>query len=137
MSEPIVVWIDGASRGNPGQAGIGVLIQNNEGETLNEISEYLGDDKTNNQAEYSALIKALESCKELGVKNVKVLSDSELVVKQMKNQYRVRSEKIKNLHKKAKRLESEFQEVAYNHVSREKNSIADNLANKAIDSENS
>lgn len=131
----IAVWIDGASRGNPGEAGAGVFVRDDEGNNLAKISKYLGDSLTNNQAEYSALLKALEYGKSLDVDEVKVFSDSDLLVKQMSGEYRVDSENLKDLYEEAKGLESEFGKVVYKHISREKNSIADNLANEAIDEE--
>lgn len=132
MTNFLSVKIDGASRGNPGDAGIGVLIQNDEGKTLEEISEFIGENKTNNQAEYSALIRALETCKNLGEK-VRILSDSELLVKQMNGEYSVNNRVLKRKFRKAKDLEKNFQKVIYEHIPREKNPIADSLANKAID----
>lgn len=134
MTKFLNVKIDGASRGNPGDAGIGVLIQDDEGKTLNKISEFIGENKTNNQAEYSALIKALESCEGLG-KKVRILSDSELLVKQMTGKYNVNNKILKREFKKAKNLEKNFQKVIYEHIPREENPIADRLANKAIDKE--
>lgn len=136
MSKTFLVWIDGASRGNPGKAGMGVLIKNEDGEILSKISEYLGDDLTNNQAEYSALVKALKSCLDLGGSVVRVFSDSKLVVNQMIGEYAVKSSNIKHLYEKAKELESKFRKVEYQHVSRGENPIADDLANEAIDSRN-
>lgn len=131
------MWVDGASRGNPGESGAGIFVRDDEGNTLAKISEYLGSKLTNNQAEYSALLKALEYCRSLGVDEVRVFSDSDLLVKQMSGEYRVKSDNIRALYEKAKELESEFQKVDYNHISRDKNSIADNLANEAIDTKKS
>lgn len=134
MSNSVLAWIDGASSGNPGPSGIGVLLQDGEGRILNEVSEYLGSDRTNNQAEYAALIKALELSRKK-VDEVRVHSDSELLVRQMSGQYSVNSGNLKKLYREAKKLESEFQEVEYKHVPREENSIADALAKKAIEKE--
>ncbi len=137
MGKSIAVWIDGASRGNPGEAGAGVFVRDDEGNNLNKISEYLGDKLTNNQAEYSALLKALEYGNSLDVDEVTVFSDSDLLVKQMSGKYRVKSDNIRALYEKAKELESEFDKVVYKHISRDKNTIADELANEAIDIEKS
>lgn len=137
MAKSVTARIDGASRGNPGPAGVGIIVRNEGGETVDKISEYLGGNMTNNQAEYSALIKCLEYCKELGVEKVEILSDSTLIVNQMKGSYSVKSENIKGLYVKAKELESKFQKVTYKHISRDENLIADNLANQAIDREQS
>ena len=132
----LIAWIDGASRGNPGPAGIGVYIEGKGGETLSEVSEYLGDSYTNNQAEYLALVRALKECRRLGAKEVEVRSDSQLLVRQMNGRYRVRSDNIKNLHGKAIDIESELGSVSYVHIDREDNTKADELANRAIDDEN-
>lgn len=137
LVESIAVWIDGASRGNPGEAGAGIFVRDDEGNTLARISEYLGDKLTNNQAEYCALLKALEYCSKLDVSKVRIFSDSDLLVKQMIGKYRVKSENIKPLYREAKELESRLNKVVYKHISRDKNSIADNLANEAIDKEKS
>lgn len=135
MSRTVIAQIDGASRGNPGPAGIGVLIRGEGGEVLKEISKYLGEEKTNNEAEYSALIRALEASRDLEADEVNVLSDSQLLVRQMEGRYNVDSENLKDLYVKARNLESKFKEVNHRHVSREENSAADELANLAIDKE--
>lgn len=133
MSITVEAWIDGAARGNPGESGIGVLIKKKDGKVLKEESEYLGDSYTNNQAEYSALLKSLRVCGELGIDKIEVYSDSSLVVNQMEGKFRVRSSNLKPLYEKAKSLASNFDSVSYNHVPRKENSEADRLANEAID----
>lgn len=135
MPRTVTVQIDGASRGNPGPAGIGVLIRGEKGEILKGISEYLGEEKTNNEAEYSALIRALGASRDLEADKVNVLSDSQLLVRQMNGRYKVNSKNLKNLYRKALALESEFKEVNYRHIPREENSAADELANSALDKE--
>ncbi|MHA1606240.1 MAG: ribonuclease HI family protein [Candidatus Freyarchaeota archaeon] len=125
------VFVDGASRGNPGPAGIGVVIVSMDGRRLVEHGEYVGV-ATNNQAEYLSLIKALELCHRLGVREVKVFSDSELLVKQLAGQYAVKNRKLKELYGRVKELEPLFRRVVYRHVPREENSRADALANQAI-----
>ncbi len=133
MNEPIEVWIDGASRGNPGKAGAGALILDDSGKQIKRISEYLGNNLTNNQAEYNALIEALKYCKGSNFNILKIFSDSELLVKQMKEEYSVNSGNIKPLFEKAKNLEKSFDKVIFEHIERSKNEEADELANKAID----
>lgn len=133
MSKSVMAMIDGASRGNPGPAGIGVLIQDENGETLKEVSEYLGDGITNNQAEYSALIRALEACKGVEADEVNIISDSQLLVRQMSGQYEVNSENLRGLYNRARDLESGFRRVTYQHVARKENTAADKLANLALE----
>jgi len=128
------VYIDGASRGNPGPSGIGVVVLDEEGRVLREHHEFLGSSYTNNQAEYVALIRALEICSTIFPKGViHVFSDSELLVNQLTGRYKVRSQNLKELFKGVKQREKSFSEVYYHHVSRELNKRADELANKAID----
>jgi len=131
MEDPVRVFVDGASRGNPGPAGIGFVVVYG-GKVLAKLGRYVGV-ATNNQAEYMALIAALEACHELGARRLEVFSDSELLVKQLRGEYSVRSPRLKELHEKAKRLEKLFESVAYTHVPRDSNADADALANKAID----
>ena len=135
MSKRLLVWIDGASRGNPGPAGIGVHIEDEDGNVLKDISEYLGDDLTNNQAEYHALVKALKECKTLKADELEVRSDSQLLVRQMDGRYEVRSDNIRDLYTEASGLESSIDGVTYTHVDRESNIRADELANEALDAE--
>ena len=128
------VYINGASRGNPGPAGIGIVISDSEGRVLREHYEYLGPNFTNNQAEYMALIKALELCSSIFPKGtIHVFSDSELLIKQLMGLYKVRSPNLKRLFREVKRKEKLFNKVVYHHISRENNVKADKLASKAID----
>ena len=129
----VTIYTDGASRGNPGYAGIGAVILDAHGSCLMELSEWIGI-ATNNEAEYIALIKALEAAKELGARRVSVLADSELVVRQMQGAYAVKSPRLRPLFMKARRLKDEFDKFDINHVEREKNAHADMLANLGIDS---
>jgi len=133
MKDEVRVWIDGASRGNPGESGAGAIIREGEGKVLGKISNYLGDSLTNNQSEYFALRDALEFCIDKGIEKVKIFSDSELLVNQMKGEYEVNSENIMEIYEEAKSLESELSYIEYNHVPREENEDADELANRAID----
>jgi ribonuclease HI len=128
-----VIYTDGAARGNPGPAGAGVCIRDAAGRVLVERGRYLGE-ATNNVAEYRALLIGLEEARRLGSPEVQVRSDSELLVRQMRGVYRVRSAPLQELHARAKALEREFERVEYVHVTREHNRDADRLANRAIDS---
>jgi ribonuclease HI len=132
ISDGIVAYCDGGSRGNPGPAGFGVYIQGSDGRVLAELSEYLGA-RTNNFAEYSALLAALEFAITNGHRNLRVVSDSELMVKQMKGQYRVNSPELRPLYNEARRRVSQVDHFQIQHVLREKNRHADRLANLAMD----
>ena len=122
--------IDGAARGNPGPAAFAYVIRH-DGETVLEGNGRLGD-TTNNVAEYTALVEALAKAKELKASAVLIRSDSELLVKQMNGQYRVKHEGLIPLHREASQLASEFKSVAYSHVPREENRDADRLCNEAL-----
>jgi ribonuclease HI len=128
----INAYCDGGSRGNPGPAGYGVHIEDSEGKTVAELSEYVGR-KTNNFAEYSGLLAALNFAIEQGHPSLKVVSDSELMVKQIKGQYRVNSPELRPLYEEAKRRISRLESFQIQHVLREKNRHADRLANEAMD----
>jgi ribonuclease HI len=128
----IVAYCDGGSRGNPGPAGFGVYIQDAVGAVLAELSQYLGK-HTNNFAEYSALLAALEFAIAKGHGSLRVVSDSELMVKQIKGQYRVNSPELRPLYEEARRRISQLDRFQIQHVLREKNRHADRLANVAMD----
>jgi ribonuclease HI len=125
------IFVDGGSRGNPGPGGAGAVIIV-DGKTKASISKYLGT-VTNNVAEYSGLLIALERALELGIQDVEVSMDSELVVKQMKGLYKVKNEKLKPLFQKAVSLSSQFASFKIAHIRREFNKAADELANEAMD----
>lgn len=132
MTDSIVMYTDGASRGNPGPASYGVYIQKNE-QTYVELKSYLGQ-QTNNYAEYAGIIAALEWLKDSGHKIATLRSDSELLIKQLKGQYKVKSETLKPLYLKAKALLAENKlQVQFEHIRREYNKQADSLANQALD----
>jgi ribonuclease HI len=131
-SDGIVAYCDGGSRGNPGPAGFGVYIQDAAGKVLGELSQYLGK-HTNNFAEYSGLLAALEFAIAHGHRSLRVVSDSELMVKQMKGQYRVNSTELRPLYEEARRRVSQLEHFQIQHVLREKNRHADRLANLAMD----
>ena len=123
------VNIDGASRGNPGLSAIWIIVKNNE-TILIEHAEFLGI-RTNNQAEYEALRRALEICNELD-KEIMILSDSELLVNQRNSKYRLRNQNLKTISREISNLEKNFEKIQYKHIAREKNNKADKLANKAL-----
>jgi probable phosphoglycerate mutase len=131
-SKVMVAHVDGGSRGNPGPAGYGAYITDAEGKRLAELGEFLGV-QTNNFAEYSGLIAALEYAVEHGYGTVKVVSDSELLVKQMKGQYKVRSEALLAIYGEAKALIRKLDRFEIRHVLRHLNKDADRLANDAMD----
>lgn len=128
----IIAHIDGGARGNPGPAGYGVYITDEKGGTLAELSEYLGH-QTNNFAEYSGLVAALEWALKHGHKVLKVVSDSELMVKQMKGEYKVKSESLLDIYREAKELTRRLDSFSIRHVLRAQNKEADRLANEAMD----
>ncbi len=130
----VTVYSDGAARGNPGPAGAGVRIEDARGRRVSEAARYLGE-ATNNVAEYRALILGLELARELGASEVELRADSELVIRQMTGEYRVRNVRLQELHRQAQALEQAFRSVGYVHIRREQNRAADRLANLAIDQE--
>jgi ribonuclease HI len=131
MSTPAIIYTDGGSRGNPGPAGCGVVVLR-DGETVATISKYLGV-ATNNIAEYTALVLALEKALELGLQDIEVRMDSELIVRQMNGQYRVKNEGLLPLFNQAQQLSRRFSKFNMVHVRRELNKEADKLANQAMD----
>lgn len=126
-----IIHIDGASRGNPGDAAYAVVIES-PGRSAIEESGLLGKE-TNNVAEYTALLKALEKAKELGLSQLRIHSDSELLVKQMNGEYRVKNEDLRSLFEEAGKLKRQFSSVTFTHVRRENNKRADELCNIALD----
>jgi ribonuclease HI len=128
----IIVYTDGASRGNPGPASIGIHVISLEGTVLFEHKESLGT-QTNNFAEYTAVLRSLELARSYGVRSILIRSDSELMVKQMKGEYKVKSPAIQPLFEVCKGLLSHFEKVRFEHVRREQNKEADRLANEALD----
>ena len=130
----LTIYSDGAARGNPGPAGAGVQILDEAGRVVDESQRYLGE-ATNNVAEYSALLLGLERAKALGGTALELRADSELIVKQMRGEYRVRNAALQELCSRAHALAAGFESVRYVHVPREQNRGADRLANRAIDLE--
>lgn len=133
MGDFFQLFTDGAARGNPGPASIGAVLKDTSGEIIAEISEYLGE-TTNNQAEYKALLAGLQKALELSIKKLEVFLDSELVVKQIRGEYKVKHPDLIPLHTETKSLIRKFPEITISHVRREKNKEADALANLALDS---
>jgi ribonuclease HI len=127
----LTIYTDGASRNNPGEAGAGIFILR-DGEPLQRIARYLGT-TTNNIAEYRAAIIGLEHAVKLGASHVKLNSDSELLVKQINGQYKIKNEGLKPLYARVKELIAKINSVEVQYIPREKNKEADALANKAID----
>jgi len=128
----LIAHSDGGARGNPGPAGYGVVIQDESGKKVAALSEYLGH-QTNNFAEYQGLIAALEYAVKHGPKALKVISDSELMVKQIKGLYRVNNAVLRDLHGRAKELIAQLDWFSIGHALREHNQEADRLANEAMD----
>jgi len=126
------IHIDGASRGNPGDAGFGVYVSRPDGTEVAGLYGYLGR-ATNNVAEYQALLHALRYALAQGARRVRVFSDSELVVRQMDGTYRVKHPDMVPLHREARALFGRFEEALLAHVRREQNREADRLANRALD----
>jgi ribonuclease HI len=133
---PISSWInahcDGGARGNPGPAGYGALIQDNEGMVIAELSEFLGM-RTNNYAEYSGLLGCLQYALDHHHPRLRVVSDSELMVKQIQGKYQVKSPDLKPLYEEAKRRIAKLEAFEISHALRHKNKDADRLANEAMD----
>lgn len=125
--------IDGGARGNPGPAAYGVIIRGPKGEVLAKLGEYLGI-QTNNVAEYSGLLAALDWAAQQGLTSLKVLSDSELLVRQMTGQYRVKHPELKVLFQRAMERVRMLEQFAIEHVRREANRDADRMVNQVLDS---
>lgn len=128
----LIAYTDGGARGNPGPAGYGVVINDSKGNKVSALSQYLGK-QTNNFAEYQALIGALEYAVQHGPKALKVISDSELMVRQIKGIYKVKDATLRDLHARASQLIRQLEWFNIEHVLRSKNREADELANRAMD----
>lgn len=127
-----VLHTDGGARGNPGPAGIGVVLEDESGESIGEIAEGIGR-ATNNVAEYRALIAGLELAVEMGVTDIEILADSELVVSQMTGEWKIKDNKLRPLALRANSLLNRFETYSLRHVRREENADADKLANQGMD----
>ena len=127
-----ILYTDGGARGNPGPAGIGAVLTDPSGEVIGEIAEGIGE-TTNNVAEYSALIAGLELALEKGVTDIQVFMDSELVISQLKGEWKIKNDRLRTLAVKARALLNRFESKSLQHVRREQNSDADRLANQGMD----
>lgn len=127
----MVIYADGASRGNPGPAAIGAVIKDERGRLIASISQRIGK-ATNNQAEYRAIITALEEADRLGARQVDIKMDSELVVKQINGEYRVKKATLKPLYQQVKQRQGLLEGFTITHILRQQNIEADKLANKAL-----
>ncbi len=126
------LYTDGAARGNPGPAGAGAVIVSPEGHIVAKVGKFLGDN-TNNYAEYMGLILGLKRARAMGIKELQILADSELLVRQLKGEYQVKAANLKPLHEEAKALLGAFPSIEIRHIPREQNSAADEMSNRAID----
>lgn len=131
-SDAVIANIDGGARGNPGPAAYGVVIRNRKGEVLAELSDYLGL-QTNNYAEYSGLLAALDYAVRHGYKSFKIFSDSELLVRQMQGRYKVNNLALQELFARAQSMVKKLDRFSIEHVLRERNKEADLLVNKVLD----
>lgn len=128
----LIIYSDGGARGNPGPAALGVVIFDENGKLIKKYGKYLGE-KTNNEAEYEAVISALESAAELCAERIEFKMDSQLLARQLNNIYKVKNNRMQGLVIKVHNLETKFKKVTYKYIPREKNQLADNLVNKEID----
>jgi len=128
----VIIYTDGAAEPNPGPASIGVVIKDEKGNIISSISRYIGQ-TTNNQAEYLAVIEALEEAIKLGATSVDLKSDSELVVRQITGVYKVRKEELKPLFQKVKQLQNSLKSFQVTHIKRNRNKAADRLTKKALE----
>ncbi len=128
----LIIYTDGGSRGNPGPSGIGAVIFDENKNKIAEISEFIGEG-TNNQAEYKAVIAALEKCRKLGGEDLEFYLDSQLVVEQLNRRYKVKERELANLFLQIHNLSVFFKKLTYNHISRELNKETDKLVNTALD----
>lgn len=131
-NQNLIIFTDGGARGNPGPAGIGVVITDQQGNIVKTFNKYIGE-ATNNVAEYKALILALEEAKKLQAAELLINMDSELVVRQMQGRYKIKEPSLKLLAAEVIQLRNNFKSVDFKHVLREKNKPADKLVNEAID----
>ena len=134
MLDEVVVFFDGGARGNPGPAAYGYVLESEDGHVLAAHGEAIGR-ATNNVAEYSGLVAGLAKAADVGVRELEVVSDSELLVKQMRGEYKVKNEALRELWEEASDLEKKFGRVRYTAVRRAHNELADRLVNEALDAE--
>jgi ribonuclease HI len=128
----LIIYTDGGARNNPGPAGIGAVLLDEKGNEVDSISEYIGK-ATNNQAEYKAIIAGVKKAKDLDAEELECFLDSELVVKQLNREYRVKDKDLASLFVQVYNLSLSFKKISFNHIRREQNKEADRLVNLAID----
>jgi ribonuclease HI len=128
----MVVNVDGGARGNPGPAAVGVVVRDADGEILEEVGRRIGD-ATNNVAEYRALLLGIERARELGGTELELVGDSELIVRQVKGEYKVKDAGLRELHAEVKDALAPFESWSIRHVRRESNAEADRLVNETLD----
>ncbi len=129
--DKLTIYIDGCSKGNPGDAASAAVLYDENGEALHEAARYLGK-ATNNVAEYNALLLALEKAALFSVKEIQIFSDSQLLVRQYNGQYKIKNRALQALSIKVRKLVSNFDKVVITHITRDKNEEADALVNKAV-----
>jgi ribonuclease HI len=129
----LIVNVDGGARGNPGPAAIGAVVQDAGGDVLEERGERIGK-ATNNVAEYRALLLGIERARELGASELELVGDSELIVRQVKGEYKVKDATLRELHGEVQRALRPFESWSIRHVRRERNAEADRLVNQVLDS---
>lgn len=132
MGDKVILFADGGSRGNPGPSGSGAVLKADDGSTIAEVNAFIGH-TSNNVAEYTGLLIGLKKAIELGVKQIEVRMDSQLVVRQILGEYKVKNEKLIPLYREALELSRKFSEFKINHIPRNLNKEADILANRAMD----
>lgn len=134
-NKKLKIFCDGGARGNPGPSAIGVVIKDDSGNLIKTYSEYIGDHMTNNQAEYTAVIFALEKAKLLGAKGGEIhfYLDADLVVNQLSQKFKIKDKTLGSLFVKIWNLTLDFKKVTYSHIPREENKAADRLVNEALD----
>lgn len=132
--DKLMIYTDGGARGNPGPAAIGAVIYDEKKNVLFEISEYIGE-TTNNQAEYRAVIAAIKKAKELSANELEFFLDSELVVNQLNQNYKIKNKDLAPLFVQIYNVSLDFKKVSYKYIPREMNKEADKLVNKALDKE--
>lgn len=128
----VTIYTDGASRGNPGLAGAGAVLKSDDGRVVARVARFLGE-MTNNMAEYTALLVGLKEAQKVGAEEVQIRSDSELLVRQLNGQYKVKNDNLRVMHGSAMDLLSSFKGWEAAHIPRNRNKEADQLANEAID----
>jgi ribonuclease HI len=131
-ADSVVLYVDGGARGNPGPSGVGIVIEDAEGNELARANDYIGI-ATNNAAEYRALLLGLENARALGAREVTIVNDSQLVARQLSGEYRVKSADLRPLHQQAMKALRGFDRWSIRSVPRAENELADTLVNDAID----